>query len=96
MHHTTDFVEWLTDNWPENHEDIYDLYSAISQGTSFGVYKAKRFVYMTHVYGPSSILVLNTDNIRETFLKILDQMKTVPDFSMEAWHQYVRDMEKGD
>jgi hypothetical protein len=39
---TTSFQEWLADNDPQGHEDIYALYQAVSGRCDYGRYRVWR------------------------------------------------------
>jgi hypothetical protein len=100
MSTTIDFQEWLGNVELEDYEEIYSLYRAVKDATSFGIFDVKpargsgeRWI-VTASCTDQSLLIVSSD--ARTAL-LLHLTKTYcGDLDMEGWYAYKRAMAKDD
>ena len=100
MSTTTDFQEWLGNVEPEDYEEVYSLYRAVKDATSFGIFDVKpargggeRWI-VTASCTDQSLLIASSD-ARAAFLQHLTKTHC-GDLEMEGWYSYNRGMSKDD
>lgn len=93
METITDFQKWLEGVEPEDHNEVYALYKAVQECSSYGIYEVKPargqegrwIVTAKHVNQP---LLLNSEEARKTFLNLIARKYTDGELDMESWHSY--------
>jgi len=85
---TTSFDDWMGNNKPDGHEDIYALYNAVAMGETFGTYDVVTDGDKTFIKGPVSTLVLVSEKARNAFLKEVEGLKDDPEMDMESWYGF--------
>ncbi len=97
---TTEFDNWLDAADIEGHEEVYSLYSAVSDISEVGMYKCsennnKYFLSASHI---DDTLMLASEKAREAFLAEIESRFGIADFGgdIESWHGYMHAMSKDD
>ena len=100
MNVTTDFQEWLANVELESHEEVYSLYRAVKDCTSFGIFDVKpakgsgeRWI-VTASSIDQSLLIASSD-ARTAFLQKLTRTYC-GDLDMEGWYSFKHGMAKND
>lgn len=95
----TEFESWLDSADPDDHEEVYALYQAVSNSENAGIYtcsenKGKYFLKADHV---DDTLMLASDKARSAFLSAVDFRFGIAEFGdIEGWYGYKRAMSKDD
>jgi hypothetical protein len=100
MSTTTDFREWLDNVELEDHDEVYSLYRAVKDGTTFGIFDVKPargagerwIVSASHL---DQSLLLASSDARQAFLVHLTKTHC-DDMEMEGWYSFKRAMAKDD
>jgi len=92
MSSTTNFDDWIEENDPEGHEEIYALYQAISSREGFGNFDVTTDGEKTFIKGNVSTLVLVNENARAAFSKMVDELKGDDTMDMDSWYGFQRNM----
>ncbi|NIA11948.1 MAG: hypothetical protein GWP10_20055 [Nitrospiraceae bacterium] len=93
----TKFDVWLDEADPDDHEEVYALYRAVSDVDQFGMYKCsvnngKYFVKGDHT---EDTLMLASEKAREAFFKAMKTRFGI-EGDIESWYGYKRAMAKDD
>ena len=101
MNITTDFQKWLNAAEPEGHQEVYSLYRAVEDCSSFGIYDVKpakgsggRWIVSTSHLDEG--LLLASDEAREAFLLHVTRTYCDRDLDMESWYSYKHSIAKDD
>lgn len=95
MTDTSDFDLWLSENEPAGYEDIYNLYRAVVDRESMGMWQVSTKGDKTFVKGPEGTLQLLSEDARKAFLPRVEHLND-SDMSMDGWYEYHRAMAKKD
>lgn len=92
---TTDFSSWLDSVDPEGTEEVYGLYSAVSEEESNGIFEVsssqgKLFVKVGHV---TDSLMITSPQAKALFLDILREKFMDGESDVESWYGYQRNMD---
>jgi hypothetical protein len=100
MSTTTDFQEWIQNVELEDHEEVYSLYRAVKETTSFGLFDVKaargngeRWI-VTSSSSPQSLL-LASSQAQTAFLQHLTKTYC-GELDMEGWYGFKRGMSRDD
>jgi hypothetical protein len=100
MSTTTDFQEWLGNVELEDYEEVYSLYRAVKDATSFGIFDVElakgggeRWI-VTASSTDQSLLIASGD-AKAAFLQHLTG-EYYGDLDMEGWYSFKRAMSKDD
>jgi len=92
MPSTTDFDEWLEENNPDGHEEIYTLYLSVDEREGNGIWEVTTKDDKTFVSGSTSTLQLLSEKSRLAFLRKIEGLKSDPEMDMESWYGFERNM----
>ncbi|MBX3640261.1 MAG: hypothetical protein KF888_07080 [Nitrosomonas sp.] len=93
----TDFEAWLDQADPDDHEEVYALYRAVSDVDELGMYKCtinngKYFVKGDHT---EDTLMLASEKAHSAFLQAINSRFEI-EGDIEGWYGYKRAMAKDD
>jgi hypothetical protein len=101
MESTSDFEKWIQGIELENYEEVYFLYTAVKECTSYGGFTCTEkelstgsqfFVKCDYV---DELLLLLSEKARQAFLSKLEK-ENAGDITIEAWYDFKRALEKND
>lgn len=95
----TDFDSWLDMADPDDHEEVYSLFQAVTEKNRVGMYhcsenNGKFFVKADHV---DDTLMLASDKAFYAFLSTIEDRFGISEFGdIESWYGYNHAMSKDD
>lgn len=98
MQATTNFIDWLTEVEPENHEEVYSLYRSINDCDEWSCFKTEEargngwIVSASHMDQP---LLLASEKAKKAFLIHIEKAYC-DDLEMEGWYAFMHAMAKND
>ena len=96
MNSNTNFEQWLSENQPNNPEEIYNLYRAVKDEHTVGGWEVTKRSNTICVKGIDGWAAITSKEAKDLFLKLIDNLKGDPYQTMEGWYEFYRSMSKND
>jgi hypothetical protein len=82
------FRDWLNNIEPLDYENIYSLYRSMKDGGTWGMFSttANDGSFFVQCEGQSDTLMLTSANVKDVFLKVLQDKYCEHGIDMEGWY----------
>jgi hypothetical protein len=95
------FEQWLSAERPDGYQEVYSLYKAVKDRSSFGIYEVKPAKgrgdrWIVNSMNSDQGLLLASNDARGAFLLHLSETYCERDLDVESWYSYKHSMDKGD
>lgn len=96
----TEFEEWLEQADPDDHEEVYALFRALTDTETFGPYECilgpSKTMWFVKAAGADDTLLLASEKARTAFISLVEQRFGDGELDMESWYHFHRNLSKDD
>jgi hypothetical protein len=98
MAEITDYKKWLSDVHLEGHEEVYNLYTSVSNFEPSGTFETTKIItndghqYTVKAEGNEDLLLLQSDEDKFSFLNYLASEYTDSEEGIEKWYQIKKEL----